>query len=203
MELWVSVENFPDYEVSDCGRVRNTQTGKMLKAHEKRGYMAVTLYGHDRKLQTGVHRLVALAFLERDGKRQYVNHIDGDKKNNNLSNLEWVTASENMFHARAVLNRKLGMIGKHHGEGAKEKIRQAHLGTRHSEETKAKMRASAKKLGDSHRSKKVKNKDTGEVFDCIASAGEKYGNRRNISLCCNGKRKTSNGYRWEYIQDTE
>ncbi|MCA1184625.1 NUMOD4 domain-containing protein [Bacillus licheniformis] len=87
------------YEVSNLGNVRNYLTGKQLKPRDKRGYLQVVLWLNNRRKDVNVHRLVALAFLEKDAKRNYVNHMDGDKKNNKISNLEWVTPRENKIHA--------------------------------------------------------------------------------------------------------
>ena len=203
MEEWRCVDGYPLYEVSNTGRVRNVRTGKMLNGHDKRGYLVAALYNEGHKLQIGIHRLVAQAFLEPDPLRHFVNHKDGNKSNNNAENLEWVTASENQTHAIRVLGRKMGMSGKSHSENARNKLRDARLGTRLSDETKLRMSESAGKRGESHLSKKVRNVETGEIFDCITSAGEKYGGRRNISLCCNGKRKRSGGYHWEYVDTAD
>lgn len=201
IEEWKRLEEYENYEVSNLGRVRSNQKQKsvILKQALKRGYFCVALYNEKGKIQIGVHRLVAMAFIPNPENKPQVNHKDGDKSNNNANNLEWVTTSENALHAYRTLNKKFGMTDKHHSEETRNKIALHFKGTKHSEATKEKMRNSAKKLGDSHRARRVKNLDTGEIFDCITEAGAKYGNRRNISLCCLGKRKTCNGYRWKYV----
>lgn len=199
MEVWKDVADFESYEVSSAGRIRNKLTGKVLRNYDRRGYLMAVLYKDKTRYQFGVHRLVATAFLAADEKRTLVNHKDGNRTNNHVDNLEWVTASENQLHAIRILGRKCGMIGKHHTAKSRQRIGAARIGTKLSEETKAKMRVSAKKLGESPHSKRVRNVETGEVFDCVTSAGAKYGNRRNISLCCGGKRRTANGYHWEYV----
>jgi len=100
------------YEVSNLGRIRslnrlvNTQwktkkpvKGRLMKQHEDRyGYLYVHLRDAPKSKKLKVHRLVAFAFIK--GQKETVNHIDGDKHNNILSNLEWATWTENNQHAK-------------------------------------------------------------------------------------------------------
>lgn len=84
------------YLVSEEGLVYNTKLGKIITISKTgRGYMAVSLNGKIKLL----HRIVALAFIPNPAQKPQVNHIDGDKNNNKVSNLEWCTQSENMKHA--------------------------------------------------------------------------------------------------------
>ena len=90
------------YSVSNFGNIRNNNTDFTLTPFiTDRGYLQVCIKFSSResRVSTNVHRLVALAFVERDDQRSYVNHKDGDKTNNTASNLEWVTPSENNLHA--------------------------------------------------------------------------------------------------------
>lgn len=98
-ERWRAVDGYYGYLVSSNGRIFSEKTGKFLKQKkETNGYMLVVLSENGMSKTHLVHRLVATAFLEnKDGKPQ-VNHIDSDRSNNKLSNLEWVTASENLLH---------------------------------------------------------------------------------------------------------
>ena len=101
-EEWRTVKEFPNYAVSNEGRVRNDETGKVLKpAHcgQGRGYTTVQLWKNKKGASRLVHRLVGFAFVDgcKDGLQ--INHIDGVKSNSNASNLEWVTGSENLHHA--------------------------------------------------------------------------------------------------------
>ena len=87
------------YEVSESGIVRNARTGKILKQKQNYGYMYVALQIDGKAHQRRVHRLVALAFIPNPDNKSEVNHIDGNKANNHISNLEWCTPSENLKHA--------------------------------------------------------------------------------------------------------
>lgn len=100
-ELWKPVKGFEGrYEVSDLGRVRSLlfdPAGKVMKTSpDARGYVRVGLQWNTHKL---VHRLVAEAFIENPDELPAVNHIDGDQRNNAVSNLEWVSHSDNMRHS--------------------------------------------------------------------------------------------------------
>ena len=99
-EIWKLVADYPNYSVSNYGRVRNNKTGYILKPLEVGfGYVVVELWNKNGPKSKKIHRLVAEAFLPNPDKKTQVNHIDGNKKNNRLDNLEWVTASENMKHS--------------------------------------------------------------------------------------------------------
>lgn len=96
-EVWKVINGFEAYKVSNYGRVYSTKTLRLLKPlKHTRGYLQVQL---GRKNKLLVHRLVAEAFLPNDSNKPFINHIDGNKANNCVSNLEWVTQYENMQHA--------------------------------------------------------------------------------------------------------
>lgn len=105
MEVWKDVVGFEDiFQVSSFGNVYSKRTNKNLKqCLTKSGYktVATKIGGRNGVNHTfRVHRLVAIAFLGYCDGRVEVNHIDGNKANNKLSNLEWVTPLENMKHAK-------------------------------------------------------------------------------------------------------
>lgn len=88
------------YAVSDDGRVWSYVSNKWLSAPlNDWGYPKVCLHGSDKPRTVTVHRLVAETFLKKPQDCNEVNHIDGDKTNNSLPNLEWVTGSQNAQHA--------------------------------------------------------------------------------------------------------
>lgn len=104
MEIWKDVVGFEDtFQISNSGKLFSKRTNKELKQSlSKKGYLLVStkIGGRTGKsLCFRVHRLVAEAFLENLECKPFVNHKDGNKQNNKLSNLEWCTASENTIHA--------------------------------------------------------------------------------------------------------
>ena len=103
-ELWkpVPIPQYAErYEISTLGRLRNRETGKLMSPHiQTKGYRQAVLCVKRETKWVLVHRLVAGVWLPRtDRDRNQINHIDGDKTNNRLTNLEWCTGSENMQHA--------------------------------------------------------------------------------------------------------
>ena len=100
MSYWVPCIDFPKYEVSNDGLIRNRKTGRILKTQtNQRGYEVVQLHDNNTPYNKKVHRLIADAFYDGDHEGLDVNHIDGNKLNNHLSNLEWCTRQENSRHA--------------------------------------------------------------------------------------------------------
>lgn len=98
-EFWLDVKDVPNYEVSNLGNVRNKTTGRVLQQMLSRdgGYLRVNIGGKHRY----VHRLVADAFFDGEHDDLDINHIDGDKMNNFIGNLEWCTRQKNIQHAFA------------------------------------------------------------------------------------------------------
>jgi NUMOD4 motif/HNH endonuclease len=94
-EIWKSIDGL-NYEVSNCGRVRNKETKRIrkLEVHDRK-YLRVKL----NKKAYKVHRLVGLLFIPNPDDKPELNHKDGNKLNNSVDNLEWVTPKENTKHA--------------------------------------------------------------------------------------------------------
>ena len=97
IEEWKNITDFPNYQVSSFGNVRNIKTGRILKAANHGGYYTVGLSNKS----PSVHRLVASSFLDNPENKPQVNHKDKNGLNNNLSNLEWCTNLENSIHRSA------------------------------------------------------------------------------------------------------
>lgn len=201
-EIWKDVIGFEGlYQVSNLGRVRSIdrivpnregvylrRLGQIKKSHpNKQGYLRVNLSEGTKgakNIAKFVHRLVAEAFIPNPENKPQVNHIDLNKANNRIDNLEWVTSRENARHA--VNNGRY-----HSGRGIK-----------HSEEHK-------KRISDGHRkrSKAVLqfSKDDQFIaeFGSAAEATEKVLGKKHsrISECCNGNRNTCGGFKWKYKED--
>lgn len=116
MENWIPIEGYEGwYEFSNLGNVRSldrkvdfvdgryaTYKGKSIKqAVNSNGYLVVQLWRNSKMKMMYIHRLIAELNIPNPDNKPFVNHIDGNKLNNNPSNLEWVTYLENVQHANA------------------------------------------------------------------------------------------------------
>lgn len=118
MEKFETIKEFPDYEISNYGRVRSKERFirfthavtkqehfrrsecKYLKVnYNKHGYRVVCLYLNKKMYNKTIHRLVAETFIDKIDGKNVVNHKDGNKHNNTVDNLEWVTDEYNHAHA--------------------------------------------------------------------------------------------------------
>ena len=124
-EEWKPIKNHEnEYEISNLGRVRsldryiksaNSKTGLQFKKgqilkqklNKVNGYMMIILWKDNKQKGYNIHRLVAEHFLPIKEGKNTVNHIDGDKTNNRVDNLEWVSYGENLAHAYKKLERPI------------------------------------------------------------------------------------------------
>ena len=107
MELWKQIEGADKgYMISSCGRLK-MPNGKLQKMQSnQKGYLRGRYLINHVRCSKVVQRLVAEAFIPNPENKSQVNHKDGNKKNNNVDNLEWVTQSENMSHRWNVVGIK-------------------------------------------------------------------------------------------------
>ena len=100
------IPNYENYEINECGVIRIVKTKKIKKQRiGKDNYYKINLYKDGKSKTFRVHRLVAELFIPNPNNYPIVNHIDGNKLNNHINNLEWCTYSENTKHA---YDRNLG-----------------------------------------------------------------------------------------------
>lgn len=92
--------DFPNYYIDTKGTVINKKNHIIKPFTNNRGYLLVRLWNNNKSVSKLVHRLVAETFIPKIEGKCEVNHIDGDKTNNNVNNLEWCTRQENNLHAK-------------------------------------------------------------------------------------------------------
>lgn len=114
IEQWKNIIGYENYKISNHGRVMNVNTGKFMSQSIRNEYMRVGLYSKPKQKSFDVHRLVAEHFLPVPStelivaasktklKKVIVNHIDGNKTNNHVDNLEWSTYSDNSKHSYVI-----------------------------------------------------------------------------------------------------
>jgi hypothetical protein len=97
IEIWKPIKDFPRYSISDRGNVRNDKANRILKPwNAGYGYHKVELWTDIGMERPKVHQLVARQFIPNPQNKPYINHKDGNKKNNCVDNLEWCTNEENL-----------------------------------------------------------------------------------------------------------
>lgn len=184
-EEWRAIPGYEDsYEVSSLGRVRSLARevahprmgrmpvrGRVLKSHASGpGYPSVSLYAGGIGRGHFVHRLVLTAFDPRvDADEMQVNHIDGDKTNSALGNLEWVTPSENMEHAVRMLGFVPPVIRGSENANARAVLR------------------TCPRTGEER------------TYSTLSSAVADGCEPNGIVAACTGRQRTHRGFFWRYL----
>ena len=179
-EIWKDIKGYEGlYQVSNLGRVKSLnynrknieKTLKPVLYYNK--YYSYTLYKNKKKKVFLAHRIVAINFIENINNKEYVNHIDGNKLNNNVDNLEWVTPSENNIHA---FENGLNYSPSKGKFGKDNRL--------------------SKEIYQLDKNNKIINH-----FFGLREAERITGiNHSFISACCKNKVKTAGGYVWKYIE---
>ena len=101
MEIWTEIKDFEGlYWVSTWGRVKNSRDQIISQYDNYKGYPKVYLFKKGKRYKKRVNRLVAMAFIPNPNNLPQVDHMDGNKQNNSVTNLRWVDNSTNAEHAR-------------------------------------------------------------------------------------------------------
>ena len=120
--MWKEVKDFDNYEVNENGEIRHKKKKTILKHIIDRGYHKVLLRKGPIKLKTGVHRIVASAFIPNPYDYKEVNHIDENKSNNHVTNLEWCDRHQNINHSIKSQRFKVTPVAQYDSEGNLIKI---------------------------------------------------------------------------------
>ena len=174
-EIWKSIKDYDGlYEISNFGRVKSLHKGtKFMKQFKNRkGYYITQLYSNGNAKTFIVHRLVAEAFLENPFHKEQVNHINCNKQDNRVENLEWCTNDENRKHAEKNGLMKPPKGGKENSKSIK--VNQYDL-----------------------QGNLIKKWDC--IMDVVRSFNLQTGS--NICSCCKGRIKSAYGYIWKYRVD--
>ena len=171
-EVWKDVVGYEGlYEVSSLGRVKSLRRNIIMKQKKVKGYNMLNLTKAGKQKGETVSRLVGRAFIPNPENKPQINHIDENKQNNHVDNLEWVTAKENSNHG----TRTSRVINNLERTSEKQKTPIAMI--------------------DKDTGELIK------VFNSIQSAFRFLGDipNGNISRVCKKKREHAYGYKWEYI----
>ena len=180
---WKKIARNTLYSINRHGDVRNDKTGKIKKPYvnKENGYLTVDLYKNNKSMKVTVHRLIAEAFIPNPHNKPCIDHKDGNRQNNSISNLRWASYSEN--------NSRFNTVGVR-----SEKIRVTHY------------KEKRKKRGGGH--EEWLGVDTIMYFDRIADVALHFDcTQGNITpLLKSGKigvRGKMRGYRFEYVKFDE
>jgi hypothetical protein len=112
-EIYLPIDDYPTYEVSNYGNIKNKKTGRIKISRLNKGYEIINLCNGCKEKTLRVHRLVLEAFegKSKDKNQIFVDHIDNDKTNNCLFNLRWVTNQQNQFNKSMQKNNTSGIRG--------------------------------------------------------------------------------------------
>lgn len=189
--MWKKIIDFPNYEVSDTGEVRNVKTGRCLEPKKSRcGYLRVTLCNNGFQKTIGIHRLVAIAFIPNPEGKQTVNHKNEQKNDNRVENLEWATTAEQNIYgtriARAMANTDW--------EKRTSKIDYKSVAQKHDYSNP---RMCGRKKVDIYRDGQFIKRCESQ----IEASKETNVSTSKVSACVNGVRKSCKGYEFKRVEE--
>lgn len=180
MKEWEYIKGYNEkYIINTDGKLINTIKSKEVSTRiSNKGYLRVNLYYKSNQYDKFIHRLVAETFIPNPENKPCVNHIDGNKQNNNVNNLEWCTYSENEIHAY-----KIGIKRRSNKqmEIARDIMKKYNI-----------TNSKAKPIIQYDKNGCIIKK-----WDSIKSAEYKL-KLHHISRCCLHKQKTAGGFIWEF-----
>lgn len=180
MEYWKDVVDYEEnYQISNLGIIKNKITGKCLSYFKRNGYYYVSLWKNGKQRKYRVHRLVAKTFIPNPYNYEVVNHIDENKLNNNVDNLEWCSQKDNLYKWRINHNIKPTKKKKPTKEKKEKKINNYHLPI------------SINQYSLDNQFLKKWN----SMMEIERTLNIKSG---NICNCCKNIRKTAGGFIWKY-----
>ena len=189
-EIWKEIEGYPNYQVSNMGRIKRLSTGyyrrteKILKPQlQNNGYLHIKLSQKDKTKCILVHRLVAQVFIPNPNNLAQVNHINEDKTDNRVENLEWCDRKYNI----------------NYGNGISKRVKTN------------KENGTYKKIGEINYKNFSKSilqfsKDNSFIrrWDCIMDVQRELGyDNRQICSCLKNRQKTAKGFKWVYADEYE
>lgn len=170
------VRDFPNYTVDIHGHIFNRSGQELKQTINRDGYCMVKLCRDGYEKNCPVHRLVADAFFDGEHDGLDVNHIDGNKKNNFIGNLEWVTRSENLRHAYVINLHRSYLTAEDRKKGAQIHAVQSR--------------------------RAVRVLETGRVFSSVIECAQVLGcSRSAISRCCRGYARQHHGYHFIFAEE--
>lgn len=178
MSKALQIKEFPDYYITDIGTIYTRRHGRIKKLKtelSKWGYYRIGLWKNSKIVHKSIHRLVAEAFIPNPENKCDVNHKNGIRTDNCVSNLEWATRSENIWHSFNILKNQANKpwTGK--------------FGCKH------------------NRSRQVlqvkDNKIIAEFGSLLEAERETRIGHACISMCCTGKRHSAGGFQWKYKEE--
>lgn len=212
-EEWVDVDGYNGlYKISNYGSLISYRKGTptILKCHiTKKGYLRASFHIRPKQKSFFVHRLVANAFIPNKNNYTEINHINGNKLDNRVENLEWCSSKYNSWHKYNILEYKvsdrtknkisLSRTGIKLSEEIRNKISKGHIGLKKDYD-------SVQKTAKSHFKKVYQFDKSGALINVFESmkdaANETKTSMSCISSVCNGRRKSANGYVWRFKQTT-